>query len=95
MMEIEIKFGKGRSDRVQVHYGDDAGELAKVSLLRFAYQQACLTITNFWLVNQEFVLRHKLKESSIPVITKYIETTMETYLSQPRLPRRPKETSGF
>jgi hypothetical protein len=37
MMEIEIKFGKGRSDRVQVHYGDDAGELAKVSLLRFAY----------------------------------------------------------
>lgn len=32
MMEIEIKFGKGRSDRVQVHYGDDAEKLALVHL---------------------------------------------------------------
>lgn len=32
MMEIEIKFGKGRSDRVKVHYDDDADLLADVSL---------------------------------------------------------------
>lgn len=30
MMEIEIKFGKGRSDRVKVHYDDDADLLAEV-----------------------------------------------------------------
>eukprot|EP01032_Pedospumella_encystans_P000355 gene355-396_t len=29
MMEIEIKFGKGRSDRVKVHYDDDADLLAE------------------------------------------------------------------
>lgn len=33
MMEIEIKFGKGRSDRVHVHYGDDPAELAMVGIL--------------------------------------------------------------
>ena len=45
MMEIEIKFGKGRSDRVMVHYNDDPEVLAMVSqidniifyLLGFAY----------------------------------------------------------
>jgi hypothetical protein len=30
MMEIEISFGKGRSDHVLVHYGDDPYTLAKV-----------------------------------------------------------------
>lgn len=30
MMEIEIKFGKGRSDRVQVHFDDDPTQLADV-----------------------------------------------------------------
>lgn len=36
MMEIEIKFGKGRSDRVQVHFDDDPAALADVSLLCFS-----------------------------------------------------------
>lgn len=31
MMEIEIKFSKGRSDRVLVHFGDDPTDLATVS----------------------------------------------------------------
>lgn len=30
MMEIEIKFNKGKTDRVLVHYGDDPEDLAKV-----------------------------------------------------------------
>ena len=30
MMEIEIKFGQGRSDRVLVHFDDDAEILADV-----------------------------------------------------------------
>jgi hypothetical protein len=30
MMEIEIKFGKGKVDYVVVHYGDDPVMLAKV-----------------------------------------------------------------
>jgi hypothetical protein len=30
MMEIEIKFGKGKLDFVIVHYGDDPVMLAKV-----------------------------------------------------------------
>jgi hypothetical protein len=33
MLEIEIKFSKGRSDRVLVHYGDDPIELAKVDFI--------------------------------------------------------------
>lgn len=33
MMEIEIKFAKGKVDFVIVHFGDDAISLAKVSLL--------------------------------------------------------------
>ena len=33
MMEIEIKFGKGRTDRVKIHYGDDPAQLAKVQAL--------------------------------------------------------------
>lgn len=37
MMEIEIKFGKGRSDRVKVHYDDDADILAEV-----LYSHPCL-----------------------------------------------------
>ncbi|RYH16314.1 hypothetical protein EON65_30295 [archaeon] len=30
MMEIEIKFGKGKTDHVVVHYGDDPYSLAQV-----------------------------------------------------------------
>ena len=30
LMEIEVKFGKGRSDSVIVHNNDDPTELAKV-----------------------------------------------------------------
>jgi hypothetical protein len=30
MMEIEIKFGHGRSDRVLVHFDDDSLALAEV-----------------------------------------------------------------
>lgn len=32
MMEIEIKFSKGRTDRILVYFGDDPEELAKVSV---------------------------------------------------------------
>eukprot|EP01038_Epipyxis_sp_PR26KG_P011579 gene11579-15507_t len=58
MMEIEIKYNKGRSDTVLVNYGDDPAELAK-----------------------EFVARHKLKASSIPIITTYISSTVDQFLA--------------
>jgi hypothetical protein len=30
MIEIEIKFGKGRTDHVIIHYGDDPFDVAQV-----------------------------------------------------------------
>jgi len=35
MMEIEIKFGKGKTDHVSVHFGDDPQKLAEVSFAIF------------------------------------------------------------
>lgn len=32
MMEIEIKFGKGKTDFIMVNYGDNPESLAEVSL---------------------------------------------------------------
>mmetsp|Transcript_20828 Transcript_20828/g.34894 ORF Transcript_20828/g.34894 Transcript_20828/m.34894 type:complete len:1053 (+) Transcript_20828:50-3208(+) len=61
MMEIEIKFSRGRTDRVLVHYDDSPDDLAK-----------------------SFVARHKLKESSVPIISKYIQDTIDNYTKNPR-----------
>ncbi|KAJ1405660.1 hypothetical protein B484DRAFT_214376 [Ochromonadaceae sp. CCMP2298] len=52
-MEIEIKFSRGRSDRITVYEDDDASVLAR-----------------------EFVMRHRLKGKSVPLIAQYIQVCL-------------------
>ena len=55
-MEIEIKFGQGRTDRVLVHYGDDPLDLAQVLVFTgivvgdfFSFTQLYLFLTNYFI----------------------------------------------
>jgi hypothetical protein len=91
MMEIEIRFGKGRSDRIAVHYDDEPIELAKVECWTALYSVFLLTFNH--ITSQAFIAKHKLKETSIPVITQYLKDSMDTHLRK-RIPRKPKEEPG-
>ena len=78
LLEIEIKFGKGKVDMVKVFRGDDPNELAEVGnhIPCCLYTHSTL-IEMFLLLIQEFVARHGLKPSSIPIIAEHIEVTLD------------------
>ena len=44
IMEIEVKFGKGRCDQVTVHFGDDPTDLAKVIFFNWIYYIIITTV---------------------------------------------------
>jgi hypothetical protein len=79
MMEIEIKFGKGRSDNVLVYHGDDPMELAQVSSFSIFLYSDCQFYICF--KTQQFISRHNLKLSSVPIITQYLKTTIDDFLA--------------
>lgn len=75
MMEIEIKFAKGKLDYVNVHHGDEPLALAKVNKFQSTFPKKFKFHTL-----QEFVAKHNLKPASIQIIAQYIEQTIADYL---------------